>query len=61
MEGNDFMKEFKKDKRELEIKIQEIIKEFCDKYDVELDDINFNKLVNFDGLRRYIISLKFDV
>ena len=55
------MKEIKKDKRELEIKIQENIKEFCDKYDVELDDINFNKLVNFDGFRRYIISLKFDV
>lgn len=55
------MKEFKEDKRNLEMKIAEIIKEFCDKYDVSLEDIGVDTFFNFDTGTRYNIVLKFDL
>ena len=55
------MKQFKEDKRDLEMKIAEMIKEFCDKYDVSLEDIDIDTFFNFDTGTRYNIVLKFDL
>lgn len=55
------MKQFKEDKRDLEMKIAEMIKEFCDKYDVSLEDIEIHDFFNFDTGTRYNIVLKFDL
>lgn len=56
------MKEFKEDKRDLEIKIAKMIKEFCDKYDVSLEDIDIHDFLNLDRRSsRYNIVLKFDL
>lgn len=55
------MKQFKEDKRDLEMKIAEMIKEFCDKYDVSLEDIGINTFFNLNTGTRYNIVLKFDL
>lgn len=51
------MKQFKEDKRDLEMKIAEMIKEFCDKYDVSLEDIEIHDFFNF----RYRNSLQYRI
>lgn len=43
------MKEFREEKQQLELKIFEMIREFCDKYNVSIEDIEFNPYISFDG------------
>ena len=43
------MKEFREEKQQLELKIFEMIREFCDKYNVSVFDIEFNPYMTYDG------------
>lgn len=51
------MKEFKKDKKELEIKIGKLLNEFKEKYSIEICDIELCITLDDDGEPIYVIKL----
>jgi hypothetical protein len=51
------MKQFKEDKQDLEMKIAEMINEFCKKYDVKIEDINVEWLGYYNGDNEYKIKV----
>lgn len=55
------MKQFKEDKRDLEMKIAEMIKEFCDKYDVSIEDIELTSLGTFVDINKYLVKINVDL
>ena len=54
------MKEFKEEKRELEIQIRTLITAFCNKYNVTLEDIDIETFLKCNG-SYYDVKLKFDI
>ncbi len=55
------MKEFKEDKRDLEMKIAEMIKEFCDKYGVSVKDIELTNFGSFADINKYLVKINVDL
>jgi hypothetical protein len=55
----EYMKEFKEDKKNLEMEIQEKIEEFNKKYNITVKDIDINYSIRFASDK--ILSVKLDI
>ena len=56
------MNKFKEDKVKLEQRTEELLKEFCDKYNVFIEDIELDSFFNYvNNNTRYNVSVKIDL